>query len=396
MTRTDAAAEQLDGLGQRQSDHVGRAAVDALDERPGRRPACRTPRPCRGAHRSPGTTRSSPRRASTNVTSVVTVHVLQAGDPPADHRRVDLVRAAGQQLAASAGRRRRRPAWRGSSPSTSTVVSAASTTTSPVGAHAELADDRHRLVVGDPCDVVDRLLAWPLATRRRRRRQHRRELEPRWPRSKLLPIRRASTDANVAASERLTLSRADASFSRPTSHDVVVVGDDESRRGRRGSARAATTLIGPLVWPRLMRSPPGDHLGRRIELGEDRVELVERGDLRQPPAHLGADRIARHVPGGVLAEVAHRERLAAVPLVVLDQQPGVRRIASTTTPSGRGAGAVPPLSTVTRSPNSHGRPRQPRPITTPSQPGRAPSSRPRRTPPRCRRCRAPGCRRPPP
>ena len=51
-----------------------------------------------------------------------------------------------------------------------------------------------------------------------------------------------------------------------------------------------------------------DHRQRRVELGDEVVELGERRDLREPPAHLAADRVAGEVPRGVLAERPHRDR----------------------------------------------------------------------------------------
>ena len=122
------------------------------------------------------------------------------------------------------------------------------------------------------------------------------------------------------------------------------------------------------------------------------VELPQGRDIGELPADLAADRIPGEVPRRVLAEVAHRQVLAEV----IDQQRGVTRaITSQASPSVGDGCTGRPLSASTRSRNNHGRPRQPRPTTTPSQPVCAHHRAPRRTLPRCRRCRAPGSRAPP-
>ena len=79
----------------------------------------------------------------------------------------------------------------------------------------------------------------------------------------------------------------------------------------------------------------------------------------------GADREALEVPGDVLAHVAHALVRAHVDAEQLGVAPHGRRR------PGRGSGAVGigrPANAASRSPKSHGRPRQPRPTTTPSQP----------------------------
>ncbi len=254
------------------------------------------------------------------MTSVVTVPSCTAGDPPAARPRCGPGVCGRTAAAACDGASASSTGLARISPSTSTVVSAASTTTSPVGAHAELADHRHRLVAGDAVDVVDRLLARP-------RRlvdigRHDREVEP--DRRATTPARRGDADGEHDASDidpthawPCTVSAAG------QGHDVVVVGDDQLVAVVEKVARAATTLIGPLVWPRLMRSPPATISIAGSSSPRIVVELGQRRDLRQPPTHSRADRVAGHVPGRVLAEVAHRQRLATVAIVVVGEQRGV-------------------------------------------------------------------------
>src|SRR6056297_626083 len=55
-----------------------------------------------------------------------------------------------------------------------------------------------------------------------------------------------------------------------------------------------------------------DDRGPVVESADDLVEFVERGTHRKTPAHLGPDRVSRHVPTRVFAEVAHRVVLAHV------------------------------------------------------------------------------------
>ena len=128
-----------------------------------------------------------------------------------------------------------------------------------------------------------------------------------------------------------------------------------------------------------------------VEPPEQVVQFGQRGRRGQRPAHLGADREALDVPGHVLAEV-DRRRAPRRPST-RPSSSACRRITAATCPkSGRGAVPRPPARRTrpARSPNSHGRPRQPRPTTTPSQP----VSRIIRTRvlgrTRCRRCRARG------
>ena len=87
--------------------------------------------------------------------------------------------------------------------------------------------------------------------------------------------------------------------------------------------------------------------------------------MAEPAAHLATDRVAGEVPGGVLAEVAHRVASRRG-----GRRAGGRGAPSRRTPRRARASAAPVgrASAATRSPNSHGRPRQPRPMTTPSQP----------------------------
>ena len=63
--------------------------------------------------------------------------------------------------------------------------------------------------------------------------------------------------------------------------------------------------------------------GRRMQVGVEPVELgLEVGDgggRRQPAAPVAAHRIALQVPAHVLADVAHRDRLAEP----VGQEPGV-------------------------------------------------------------------------
>ena len=83
------------------------------------------------------------------------------------------------------------------------------------------------------------------------------------------------------------------------------------------------TLIGPLVCPRLMRSPPSTIVRVGTAPVENRrddvVELGQRRDHREAAPELGPDRVPAHVPTGVLPEVAHGVVLAHV----VGEEPGV-------------------------------------------------------------------------
>ena len=159
-----------------------------------------------------------------------------------------------------------------------------------------------------------------------------------------------------------------------------------SRSSRKPSGRA--TLIGPLVWPRRIRSPPGDDRQRRVERGDEVVELGERRHLGEAAADLAADRVAGEVPRGVLAE--RRACAHALVAVVGDERPGVvdhHAGGDAERARRRRRAAGEDLEQVAE---------QPRPAEAAAPDddavaaGRAPSSRRRRRPPRCRRCRAPG------
>ena len=119
------------------------------------------------------------------------------------------------------------------------------------------------------------------------------------------------------------------------------------------------------------------------------VERGQRGDQRQVVAQLAAGGEALEVPRDVLAELLAALLLAHVVAQQLgvpahhrrhlaERRAGWRPARPRTPPPGRGTAT--------------GRPRQPRPTTTPAAPVSS-TIRSRRRPPRCRRCRAPGCRR---
>ena len=102
-----------------------------------------------------------------------------------------------------------------------------------------------------------------------------------------------------------------------------------------------------------------------VQRGEPLIELGQRGDVGERQPGLAADREALEVPGDVLAHVDAALGLAEG----LDQQRGVAAQHRARPRAGRAARAAGGRrSAAASSANSHGRPRQPRPTTTPSQP----------------------------
>ena len=85
------------------------------------------------------------------------------------------------------------------------------------------------------------------------------------------------------------------------------------------------------------------------------------------PAQLSPDREALEVPGHVLAHLGAARRARR------SSRPAARRAGEPSAPPRRASaasGSARPAKASTRSRNSHGRPRQPRPTTTPSAPVR--------------------------
>jgi hypothetical protein len=138
------------------------------------------------------------------------------------------------------------------------------------------------------------------------------------------------------------------------------------RRRGRASRRAGPPAGDPTCGPgRPHRVRVGEQ--RRVEPIEDGVEVGHRGDAGHVVTDPGADRVAGEVPAGVLAEAG-----AAGPLALpAARRPRWSRMTSTTVPSGGGSCTRRPAKASARSRNSHGRPRQPRPTTTPAQPVRS-------------------------
>ena len=187
--------------------------------------------------------------------------------------------------------------------------------------------------------------------------------------------------AGPAAARQLTVTRR---WWRPRRRRRAV----SSARGSRSQPSGSTTFLGVPCRPRGVPSWSSGYGSDGSSSGEQLVERRVRRHRAEPLAHDRADREALEVPGHVLAEL-DAAALLAEPLA---QQLGVpahdggdlaeRRQLLATGARRRTAAA--------RSRNSHGRPRQPRPTMTPSQPVCSHHARPRRRPPRCRRCRAPG------
>ncbi len=144
------------------------------------------------------------------------------------------------------------------------------------------------------------------------------------------------------------------------------------------SAPAGTVQSSRSVASRPAKPPapaiPGARAARRPRSGTARlasslssrpVEFVARFDQRQRPPQLGSGREAVQVPADVFAHVAHA--------LVLAEMRGQQLAVSADdvgdlAESRAGSAAGVPVNAADSSANSHGRPRQPRPMTTPSQP----------------------------
>ena len=138
------------------------------------------------------------------------------------------------------------------------------------------------------------------------------------------------------------------------------------RRGRRASRPAARPGRASSSGRAAGRGSPAGNGASGSSLPSRSSSSVSDDDHRQRPAQLRADREALEVPGDVLAEVADALALGAQPL---DEQLGVpAHHRGHLAQRRRGGASGRPANAAARSANSHGRPRQPRPTTTPSQP----------------------------
>ena len=154
-------------------------------------------------------------------------------------------------------------------------------------------------------------------------------------------------------------------------HDCVVVGDGlEPADGRRGSPRAGRPGSGRWCG----RAGSARRPSTTVSVGSRPAsEVVELGERRRPGRPRGAPRGPTGIAGEVPRRCACGSRASRALAAIVDRS--ARRaarawstITSATIAERRRRRRRPPASTSTRSPNSHGRPRQPRPTTTPSQP----------------------------
>ena len=101
-----------------------------------------------------------------------------------------------------------------------------------------------------------------------------------------------------------------------------------------------------------------------IEVCEQPIQVVESLDQREGPAQVRSGRESVQVPGDAFADIAHALVLAEVGgeefAVASDDVGDLAEVG--------GVGIVAPVNAAESSANNHGRPRQPRPMTTPSQP----------------------------
>ena len=106
-----------------------------------------------------------------------------------------------------------------------------------------------------------------------------------------------------------------------------------------------------------------ERLGR-VQGGEQVVQLAQAGHEGQPVARLATDGEALEVPRDVLAELA--APLSSPSHCAIS--PACRRMTSATSPRSGPTSSGSPAKARSSARNNQGRPRQPRPTTTPSQP----------------------------
>ena len=262
--------------------------------------------------------------------------------------------------AASAGRRRRRPACRGSRRRRRRWCRRRARRLAVGRAPTRRRPCRRR----QPAHVVDRRLA-RRATDSSTSAGHDLERRARAEREQLVAARRRRGEHEP------THQPIDHGSAAGQRHHVVVVGDRqivESRSSRKPSGRRdLDRAVGVAALDALAARRRSRRTGRARRAGRRARSSVDTCD--KPAADLGADRIAGQVPAVCLRKSRIARSSPPCRARSVDEQAGVvdasrRR----TTPSARRRGTGRPDSTSTRSPNSHGRPRHPRPTTTPSQP----------------------------
>ena len=182
----------------------------------------------------------------------------------------------------------------------------------------------------------------------------------------------ASVDAAVAAgcerhrpAQRLAEVRRQPPLTDSSASAMVRRCSSDSSRDSSQRSGSATVRDEPARprWP--SAASPG-HGASRVERGEQRVERRHRVDERERVADRRPGGESLEVPGDVLADVA-----AGALLLAVEVARGMPCASGACRRPPRASGvtrAGVPAKAAARSVKSHGRPRQPRPTTTPSQP----------------------------